>query len=145
MTGPQDENTQENITKNSKNYEKPWKIYGKITFILKILATRMKTDYQDDSSFSSWYPIKPAFCIESYVQVESPKILYLENYRKPNLLKVMCIMCLFVLSSIRPVVKAKEDVLWARVLFLLTWGCTDLIDQCTRELDEYVLSSPQRS
>ena len=22
----------------------------------------MKTDYQDDSSFSSWYPIKPAYC-----------------------------------------------------------------------------------
>ena len=28
-------------------------------FILKIQATRMKMDYQDDSSFSSWYPIKP--------------------------------------------------------------------------------------
>ena len=31
-----------------------------ITFILIILVTRMKRDYQDDSSFSSWYPIKPA-------------------------------------------------------------------------------------
>ena len=29
-------------------------------FILEILMTRMKRDYQDDSSFSSWYPIKPA-------------------------------------------------------------------------------------
>ena len=58
--GPQDEKTQENIAKTSKKYEKPWKIQGKIAFILKILVTRMKPDYQDDSSFSSWYPIKPA-------------------------------------------------------------------------------------
>ena len=37
-------------------------------FILKVLVTRMKMDYQDDSSFSSWYPIKPA--LNEYAHME---------------------------------------------------------------------------
>ena len=32
-----------------------------ILIILVFFGTRMKQDYQDDSSFSSWYPIKTAF------------------------------------------------------------------------------------
>ena len=42
-----------------------------MTFILIILVTRMKRDYQDDSSFSSWYPIKPG-----------ERQISLENFRK---------------------------------------------------------------
>ena len=33
-----------------------------ILIILVFFGTRMKQDYQDDSSFSSWYPIKTALC-----------------------------------------------------------------------------------
>ena len=56
--GHQDEKTLENIAKNSKHYKNIRKNKGKQGFILIILVTRMKSDLQDDSSFSSWYPIK---------------------------------------------------------------------------------------
>ena len=34
----------------------------------------MKRDYQDDSSFSSWYPDKPAYHCKPYVQLITPPV-----------------------------------------------------------------------
>ena len=40
-------------------------------FILVFFGARMKRDNQDDSSFSSWYPIKPGFHYEFFWFVEA--------------------------------------------------------------------------